>query len=99
VKNDQPVEVLLPEEIFVTAEEGTQLSEQGRQQVKDLVLGITGEMLREGVELHPSGAISGGIRVRLIGEEVEIDLSDQALSELLLKHLLPRYRAIVTGVE
>jgi hypothetical protein len=34
-----------------------------------------------------------------VGEDLEIDLSDEALSELLLGYLIPRFRAIVTGVE
>jgi V/A-type H+-transporting ATPase subunit E len=56
-------------------------------------------MLREGVELKPSRDLNRGIRIRLIGEDLEIDLSDQALSDLLLENLLPRYRAIVRGEE
>ena len=54
-------------------------------------------MLREGVELKPSDELQGGIRVQLLGEDMEIDLSDEALSDMLLKYLLPRYRAIVSG--
>ena len=39
------------------------------------------------------------LHVRLTGEDLEIDLSDQALSDLLLQNLLPRYQAIVRGEE
>ena len=34
-----------------------------------------------------------------LGEDLEIDLSDTAISELLLQTILPRYRAIVSGAE
>jgi V/A-type H+-transporting ATPase subunit E len=51
------------------------------------------------VELKPHGEVHAGIRVRLVGQDLEIDLSDRALSDLLLEHLTPRYRAIVTGEE
>jgi V/A-type H+-transporting ATPase subunit E len=95
----QPVEVLLPEELFVTDEQSTRLTDEGKDRLRHLVLGITGEMLREGVELKPSKGLSGGIRIRMVGEDLEIDLSDKAISELLLTFLLPRYRAIVTGAE
>jgi V/A-type H+/Na+-transporting ATPase subunit E len=64
-----------------------------------LLLGMTTEMLREGVDIKPSAEFQGGIRVKLVGEDMLIDLSDDALSELLLNYLLPRYRAIVTGQE
>ena len=95
----QPVEVLLPQDLFETDERGTRLTEKGQDRMRQMVLGISGDMLREGVDLKPSEEISGGIRIRLVGEDLEIDLSDQAISDLLLQNLLPRYQAIVTGAE
>ncbi|OQY03307.1 MAG: hypothetical protein B6I22_11905 [Desulfobacteraceae bacterium 4572_123] len=95
----QPVEVLLPQDLFETDERETRLTEKGQDRMRHLVLGISGDMLREGVDLKPSEEISGGIRIRLVGEDLEIDLSDQAISDLLLQNLLPRYQAIVTGAE
>jgi len=95
----QSVEVLLPQDLFETDEKGTRLTEKGKDRMRHFVLGISGDMLREGVELKPSEDISGGIRIRLVGEDLEIDLSDQAISDLLLQNLLPRYQAIVSGAE
>ena len=96
---DRPIEVLLPKDLFATDEKRTRLTEKGQERVRRLVLGISGDMLRDGVDLKPSDDISGGIRIRLVGEDLEIDLSDKAISELLLQNLLPRYRAIVSGAE
>jgi V/A-type H+-transporting ATPase subunit E len=96
---DQPVEVLLPQDLFENDERETRLTEKGQDRMRHLVLGISGDMLREGVDLKPSEDISGGIRIRLVGEDLEIDLSDQAISDLLLQNMLPRYQAIVTGTE
>jgi V/A-type H+-transporting ATPase subunit E len=96
---DQPVEVLLPQDLFENDERETRLTEKGQDRMRHLVLGISGDMLREGVDLKPSEDISGGIRIRLVGEDLEIDLSDQAISDLLLQNMLPRYQAIVTGAE
>ena len=96
---DKSVEVLLPEDLFETDEQGTRLTETSREHMRRLVLGISGDMLREGIEFKPSEDISGGMRVRLVGENLEIDLSDRAISDLLLQNLLPRYRDIVSGVE
>jgi V/A-type H+-transporting ATPase subunit E len=56
-------------------------------------------MLREGVEIIPSREVPGGVRVRVVGEDLEIDLTDGAVSKLLLKHLLPRYKSILEGFE
>jgi V/A-type H+-transporting ATPase subunit E len=96
---EQPVEVLLPEKLFETDQNATRLTEEGQENMRRLVLGLSGEMLEQGVDLKPSGDIGGGILIRLVGENLEIDLSDQAISDLLLQNLLPRYRAIVTGAE
>ena len=96
---DRPAEVLVPKGLFEIDEKRPQLTKKGQDHIRRLVLGISGDMLREGINLKPSEDISGGIRIRLVGENLEIDLSDRAISELLLKNLLPRYRAIVTGVE
>jgi len=96
---DRPVEVLLPQDLFETDERETRLTEKGQDRMRHLVLGISGDMLREGVDLKPSEDISGGIRIRLVGEDLEIDLSDRAISDLLLQNLLPRYQAIVRGAE
>jgi V/A-type H+-transporting ATPase subunit E len=96
---DKPIEVLLPKDLFEADEKRTRLTQKGQDRMRRLVLGISGDMLREGVDLKPSDDISGGIRIRLVGEDLEIDLSDQAISDLLLQNLLPRYRAIVSGAE
>ena len=66
-----------------------------RGKIKESVLGLTTAMLREGVELLPDDGIDGGARVRIKDAKLEIDLTDKAISRLLLKYLLPRYRAIV----
>lgn len=95
----QPVEILLPKDLFETNDSGTRLTHEGKERMHHLVLGISGDMLREGVELKPSETLKHGIRIRLIGEDLEIDLSAQAISELLLQNLLPRYQAIVRGEE
>jgi len=66
-----------------------------REKIRHAVLGAAGAMLREGLELLPADDVTGGARVRLVGQDLEIDLTDTAVTRLLLKHLLPRYRAIV----
>lgn len=93
------VEVLLPSKIFETDENGTHLSEDGKKRMQHLVLGITDGMLREGIELKSSKDVKGGIKVRLTGKDIELDLTDEAFTDLLLKYLLPRYKEIVSGQE
>ena len=56
---------------------------------------LSADVLRKGIELIPSNEVQGGARVRLVDDDLEIDLSDEAVSEMMLKLLLPRYRKIL----
>jgi V/A-type H+-transporting ATPase subunit E len=88
---DQELEILVSD--LLTGEDNEELDQRARESV----LGISSNMLREGVEIIPSSEVEGGARVRVVGEDLEIDLTNAAISNLLLKHLLPRYRAILEG--
>jgi V/A-type H+-transporting ATPase subunit E len=92
---DQEIQILVSDLVFKEADESPELKERTSQ----AVLGITGEMLREGVELIPSSEVGGGARVRLVGENLEIDLTEEAIHRVLMKHLLPRFRRILQGSE
>ena len=70
-----------------------------RDVARKVTMGISADMLREGIELIPAGDDRGGVRVQLVGEDVEVDLTDKAVADLLLAQLLPRYRAITEGIE
>ena len=62
-------------------------------------LAIASDMLREGVELVPAGDVEGGVRVQVVDDNLQIDLTSDAISRLLLRNLLPRFRALLSGTE
>ncbi len=62
-------------------------------------LAIASDMLREGVELVPAGDVEGGVRVQVVDDKLQIDLTSDAVSRLLLRNLLPRFRALLSGSE
>jgi V/A-type H+-transporting ATPase subunit E len=76
-----------------------QLTKEAIDVAREVTLGISADMLREGIELMRATDDHRGVRVRLINEDVEVDLSEKAISEILLAQLLPRYRAITEGIE
>ena len=94
---DRDAEVLVSAELFGEPPEDPAEMSQARERSRRLILGITSDMLREGIELVPSSAVTGGARVRAVGDDAEVDLSDEAVSELLFKHMLPRFQAILSG--
>ena len=61
----------------------------------EFVQALIGEDLREGFTVNLGSQQKGGLTVRVVNQNVEIDLTDDAITELLAQHLLPRYRAIM----
>lgn len=65
---DKQIQILLSEAIL-TGQSDPKLRDLGKQ----TILSLSSDMLREGVELIPSGSVKGGAKVRLVGEQLEID--------------------------
>ena len=91
---DKEIHILISESIL-TGQPNMKL----RDRTKQTILGLSSEMLREGVELIPSSEIEGGASVRLVKDKLEIDLSDKAISKLLYQRILPRFQSILEGIE
>ncbi|KAA0876489.1 ATPase [Nitrincola tapanii] len=90
------LEVLLPEE-FIGLDELRRNAHEYRQgRLSQFVQSLSADLLREGVvfDTHEGQ----GIRIRLQGRDVEIDMTDAAVAQVLLKHLQPRFRALLEGV-
>ncbi len=90
----QDIEMLLSAGLLSTQETKEQ-PDVAEDRIKGFILKITRDMLREGIEFKSSPGASAGIRVKLKNEDLEIDLTEKALTDLLVQHLLPRYRQIV----
>ena len=70
-----------------------------KEEGKLAILGLSSDMLREGLELVPDSEIEGGARVRLVKDKLEIDLSDRAVARMISQRMLPRFKAILEGTE
>lgn len=88
------IEILISESILTD-----QPNEKLEERTKQAILGLSSEMLREGVELIPTSEIEGGASVRLVKDKLEIDLSDKAIARLLYQRILPRFKALLEGSE
>ena len=90
-----PVEVLLPESALQD-EEISKLVRSGEgDALIELVRGLTGDGVREGFSLKTADGGPAGICVRVINEHVQIELTENALTDVLAKHLLPRFREVL----
>lgn len=94
--DSKSVEVLLPAQ-FVGIDELRRNPNAYREgKLSNFVQQLLAEQLREGVSFDIGD--QRGLVLRFEGEDAEMDLSDRALSELLLRHLQPRFRALLEGV-
>jgi len=91
---DKEIQIQISESIMTG-----QPSEKLKERTKKSIMGLSSEMLREGVELVPSSEIEGGASVRLVNDKLEIDLSDKAIARLLYQRILPRFKSILEGSE
>jgi V/A-type H+/Na+-transporting ATPase subunit E len=96
---DSQIEIQLPEKAldFDKIRNNPKLLEN--DPLKKLVQGATSEMLRAGMNLKVNtDKREVGIKVRIVGEDIELDLTEEAITEILLKHLQPRFRALLEGL-
>ena len=70
-----------------------------QERAERATLALASDMLREGVELVPADNVEGGVRVQVVDDNLEIDLTSDAVARLLLVHMLPRFRNLLTGAE
>jgi V/A-type H+-transporting ATPase subunit E len=90
-------ELLLPAEI-VSLEDLRRKPEEAKPgTLSHFVLSLGGGMLREGLTFGVADGPQTGIRVKLVDENMQIDLTESAVSQLLLRHMLPRFRALLRG--
>ena len=92
------VDIILPANVIGIEELRQNPEELGKGQVTGFVLGLTGDMLREGVTFRSSDDMSPGIRVEVKDKDIVLDVSEEAVAGLLLQHLQPRFRAILEGI-
>ncbi len=95
---EKKVELILPEKASGLEELRKDPAELQEGRATKFVLGLTDEMLREGLVFSASEDVKAGIRIRLVDSEISIDVTDEAIAAHLLQHLQPRFRAVLEGI-
>lgn len=62
------------------------------------VVAVAERMLRQGVHITVAPGQANGLRLRLTDTGMEVDLSAETVADVLLRHLQPRFRALLEGV-
>ena len=92
------LELILPRSVASLEELRRNPKELRDGPLSQLVFATAADMLREGVSFSFASDNSGGISVVMKGDGVEVDLTDQAVANVILRHLQPRFRALLEGV-
>ncbi len=92
------VEVILPETAAGLEELRKNPAELQKGKATRYALGLSDEMLREGVTFSASEDVKAGVQIRVVKGNITIDLTDEAIAALLLQHLQPRFRAVLEGI-
>ena len=98
VGEDGEVEVILPHDVVGVDDLRRNINDLKEGPLSNFILAETTDMVREGVSFGVSEEDEGGLRLKLNEGEIELDMTDQAVAELLLQHLQPRFRALLEGI-
>ncbi len=98
VDQSSQVEILLPRKVVGLADLSQNPDELEQGVLTHFVRLNSQSMLREGITFGFAKDQTGGLKIRLVDREIELDLSDQAVAAAILEHLQPRFRALLEGV-
>jgi V/A-type H+/Na+-transporting ATPase subunit E len=98
VDNARELEVILPRAVIALDELRLNPREMREGSLGQFALQSAADMLRAGVMFGRSSDDAGGIRIVLKDSGVVVDLTDAAVADVILRHLQPRFRAMLEGV-
>lgn len=79
---------------LLVAETGSQNKEAARE-IETFVASQAAAMFEQGVSVQLDPSIQHGFRMRLAGKNVEIDMTDEAVSAALMRFLAPKFRKLI----
>lgn len=97
LKNEKQVQAILPEKVanFDDLQAKPEKIKEGS--LAHFVTQKGKEMLIDGITFSTSVDQKSGITFRLVDKNIEVELDDNAVSDMLLKHLQPRFRTLLEG--
>ena len=98
IDNVRQLEIILPRTVLGLDELRSNPQELREGALSQFALASVADMLRAGVTLMGSNDDAGGIRVVLKDTGLMVDLTDAAVAGVILRHLQPRFRALLEGV-
>ena len=98
IDDAKELDIILPRTVVGMDELRRNPQELREGSLSQFALAAAADMLRAGVSYERSSDDAGGIRVVLKDDGLLVDLTDTAVAEVILRHLQPRFRALLEGV-
>ena len=98
LQGESNIEVILPSKIVGVDDLRHNPVELKEGSLAAFAAGKGKELLMEGTTFQVSEEQQSGITFRLNDKNVEVELDNSAVCDLLLKHLQPRFRALLEGI-
>lgn len=98
LEQQKHIQIELPEDLFENDDLHKNPEQLLEGSLSRFVADVTAEMLQDGVHFKISKQLDSGLTIKLKGDDVVIDFSDEAVATLLLSHLQPRFRALLEGM-
>ena len=97
LQGESKVEAILPSKVVGVDDLRTNPEELKEGSLAYFAVRQGKEMLMDGISFEVSAEQKSGITFRLTDKNIEVELDDNAVSDMLLKHLQPRFRALLEG--
>lgn len=91
------MEIVFPDQVVTFEELRASPEKASGGTLTHLVVSLAANVLREGVTFS-AGPGFEGVRIKLRAQDLEVDVTEAAIAPLLMKHLQPRFRAVMEGV-
>ncbi len=98
VDQSQEVELLLPKDVVGLEELTRNPEELAHGTLTHFIRVSAADLIRQGINFKIADDDRGGIHIVLKDQAVILELTDEAVAQLLLQHLQPRFRALVEGI-
>ncbi|PSW18436.1 hypothetical protein C9I98_17195 [Photobacterium sanctipauli] len=98
IDHSQDVEVVLPTKVVGITDLKANPEELKEGSLMHFAVAEAAEMLREGVTFNVNEENKNAIVFRLKDKDIEVALSDETVTQMMLNHLQPRFRALLEGI-
>jgi V/A-type H+/Na+-transporting ATPase subunit E len=92
---NQQLQILLPSAQISESDLKKEVAHVAPGSLASFVLGLTADVLREGLSFAVTNDLDAGVKIQIVEDDVQIELSDKTITIVLLEYLVPRYRAIM----